>query len=261
MIQQQFKPLTVVQISDTHLYARPGGEIYGVDVDRGLSAVLGHIERRRYPLDFILATGDLVQDEGVRAYRRFRSLLEPLEVPVYCLPGNHDSPSVMNDVLATGSVRRVRHVIHGVWHFVLLDSTLPGSTGGHLADSELAFLDATLHAYPEHYAVVCLHHHPLPIDSAWLDTMVVDNGSALFTVLDRHPRVRAVIWGHIHQEYSIRRRGADLLGTPSTCAQFVPGLKQPATDNRPPGYRWFQLYPDGGLATGVERVERQLSAD
>lgn len=247
-------PLRVVQITDTHLHAEPGGTIYGVDVDRGLDAVLERLGQEPHRPELILATGDLVHDAGEIAYRRLRDRLQPLGLPVYCLPGNHDLPGVLEQVLANGPVRRERQVVHGPWQFLLLDSTVPGETGGRLAPSELDFLDAALGAEPERHSMICLHHHPVPIGSPWMDELALANGPALFAVLDRYPQVRAVVWGHIHQEFSGRRRGMALLGTPSTCAQFAPERETPQKDDRRPGYRWFELYPDGTLCTGITRA-------
>jgi len=64
-----------------------------------------------------------------------------------------------------------------------------------------------------------------------------------------------VVWGHIHAEFSARRGDVRLLATPATCVQFKPGTAAPQVDELPPGYRWFELHPDGRLETGVERVE------
>jgi Icc protein len=74
--------------------------------------------------------------------------------------------------------------------------------------------------------------------------------------MNRHPQIRAVIWGHVHQEFADRRGAVELLATPSTCVQFRPGIAKPEVDDRTPGYRWFDLGPDGTLETGVERVPR-----
>jgi len=246
--------LRVIQITDTHLSAEPGTRLWGVDVDVSLTAVLALLQQRHWPADLLLATGDLVQDEGGPAYWRFCRYLEPLATPTYCLPGNHDQPRVLADTLAQGLVQRRRHAVHGAWQFILLDSVVPGSTGGHLAEAELAFLDQTLAAHPAPYAMVCLHHQPLNVDSQWLDTMTVDNGAALFAVLERHPQVRAVVWGHIHQAFAAWKGDIMLLGTPSTCVQFKPGQAQAQADERAPGYRWFELHPDGHLVTDVERI-------
>ena len=67
--------------------------------------------------------------------------------------------------------------------------------------------------------------------------------------------MRAVIWGHVHQTFEQQRKGVRLLATPSTCVQFLPDSKEFAVDMVPPGYRWLELYPDGTLKTGVERLQ------
>ena len=66
---------------------------------------------------------------------------------------------------------------------------------------------------------------------------------------------RAVLWGHVHQAFDGMRGGLMLMGTPSTCVQFESGSTKFALDERPPGYRWLHLYPDGRIDTRVEWVE------
>lgn len=246
--------LRVIQISDLHIHAEPDQVLWGTNVDQGLAAVLRRVRECHWPAEFVLATGDLVHEEREPGYERLQWLLAPLGVPVYCLPGNHDEAAALQQVLTGGPVRRERLISVGNWQFLLLDSSVPGSAGGHLAVGELQFLEQSLAAHPDLYTVVCLHHQPVPVGSAWLDTMRVDNHAEFFAILDRHPRVRAVIWGHIHQVFESRRGNVDLLGAPSTCAQLAPQLAEMAVDTLAPGYRWFELEADGSLRTGVERA-------
>ena len=246
-------PLRIIQITDLHLKTKPS-QLWGVDVDASLNAVLAHIQGRNPAPDFIIATGDLVGDEP-EAYGRLRELLEPLGVPVYWLPGNHDFPAVMGQVLRSGSMRWERHLVFDNWQLVLLDSSFPGTPVGHLARRELALLDTALAVHPDLHTLVCLHHSPLPVGTTWLDTMTVVNGEALFAILERYPRVQAVVWGHIHAEFTGRRGNIQLFATPATSVQFNPDAPEPKVDELPPGYRWFELYPDGTLKTGVERPE------
>ena len=246
-------PLRVVQISDFHLKTQPNSRLWGADVDDGLNAVLARIRERNPAPDFILATGDLVGDEP-NAYGRLLQVLEPLGAPVYCLPGNHDFPAIMSRTLQGGWVRWKRYFAAGHWQFVLLDSSFPGTPDGHLASGELGLLETVMATDLDRHTLVCLHHNPLPVGTAWIDTMMVSNGAALFAVLDRYPQVRAVVWGHTHGEFSGQRGNVQLLAAPATSVQFKPDAPQPQVDNLPPGYRWFELYPDGALKTGVERV-------
>ncbi|HXH02274.1 MAG TPA: 3',5'-cyclic-AMP phosphodiesterase [Candidatus Competibacteraceae bacterium] len=246
-------PLYIVQITDTHIQSIPGALLSGADVDANLDRVLRHIRLFHPDADLVLATGDLVQDEGAPAYERVRNLLSTLGKPVYCLPGNHDMAAILDNVLSSGAVRRERHLKLRGWQILLLDSSRPGSPDGHLAQSELVFLDRTLSTHAEP-ALVCLHHQPVPVGSAWLDTMVVDNAGAFFRILDRHPQVRAVLFGHVHQAFNGERNGVKILGTPATCVQFKPGSASFAVDSRPPGYRVLTLYPDSQLHSEVEWV-------
>ena len=80
------------------------------------------------------------------------------------------------------------------------------------------------------------------------------NPDALFAVLDGFPQVRALLWGHIHQEFDQLRNGVRLLASPSTCVQFAPGSEEFQVDQEAPGYRWLRLYADGRLETAVSRV-------
>ena len=253
-------PLRVVQISDLHLKAQPGSRLWGVDVDDSLNAVLAHIRERDPAPDFILVTGDLVGDEPA-AYDRLLQVLESLDLPAYCLPGNHDFPAVMSRKLHGGIVRWKRYFVAGHWQFVLLDSSFPGTPDGHLASGELGLLDTVMATDLDRHTLVCLHHNPLPVGTAWLDTMTVSNGAALFAVLDRYPQVRAVAWGHTHGEFASRRGNVLLLAAPATSIQFKPDAPQPQVDDLLPGYRWFELYPDGAIKTGVERVALPVRAN
>jgi Icc protein len=49
------------------------------------------------------------------------------------------------------------------------DSYDPGCVGGRLTAAELERLDAEL-ARSARHSMVCLHHHPVPMGSRWLDT-------------------------------------------------------------------------------------------
>jgi Icc protein len=68
-------------------------------------------------------------------------------------------------------------------------------------------------------------------------------------------RVRALTFGHVHQEYDDDYEGIRILATPSTCRQFAPGSDEFAVDDRPPAYRRFELGPNGDLKTEVVWVD------
>ena len=85
--------------------------------------------------------------------------------------------------------------------------------------------------------------------------MAVDNAAELFAIIENHPQVRGILWGHVHQEFDGMYRGIKLMSSPSTCIQFLPGSKDFAVDTATPGYRWLEFHPDGHIETGVERID------
>lgn len=247
-------PLRILQISDCHLYANPGRCLAGLNTQSTFDAVLDLIEQEFGSTDLILATGDLVHDASPQGYARLRERLEQMASPVYCLPGNHDSPAVMSQTLNRGKVQMLEMVQLQNWLIVMLDSTVPGREGGHLSTTQLEILEHQLQQNTHCHALICLHHHPLPINSAWMDRMVLDNPTVFFQIIDRFAQVKGILFGHIHQEYMSWWKQVQLLGVPSTCIQFTPQLDQFNLDRVPPGLRWLELHPDGSIETGVRRL-------
>lgn len=248
------RTLRILQLTDTHLFADREGRLLGQNTRRTLELVLDLAYTNLGPIDLILLTGDLVHDESPEGYRYLQRRLSELGTPYSCLPGNHDLTPVMSDTFHGRALNVESSARCGAWNIVLLDSTLPGEEGGHLDTGQLARLQESLAKRRGDPTLVCLHHQPIPIGSNWMDTMALDNPEAFFAIIDRHPQVRGILWGHIHQDFSALRNGVQLLGTPSTCVQFKPRSLEFALDDITPGFRWLELHPDGRIDTGVERI-------
>ena len=248
------RQLLVAQVSDTHLGAACGGRLAGMDTDASFAHVLEVVRTAPRRPDLLLATGDLASNGALPAYARVRDAFDGLGVPWFWLPGNHDLVTGMNEVIGRG-----RPMVHGIragaWQVLMLDSTVAGEVGGSLGEDELARLERLLAADPVRHTLVCLHHQPVPVGCAWLDEQRVADADALFELLARHRQVRALLWGHVHQEFEARRDGLLLLGSPSTCIQFAPGSEHFRLDERAPGMRWLELHPDGRIDTRVQRVQ------
>jgi Icc protein len=246
--------LRLIQFTDPHLYADETGALRGVMTLPALRRTLAHAQAGDWPVDAILVTGDLVQDDP-GGYANFRAVFGELGTPVYCLPGNHDEPAAMRRSLSQPPFVLGGSVDLGTWRIILLDSCVPGAADGRLSEATLASLDAALADAAGRHALVCLHHHPVPMSSRWLDRVGLQNAAELFRVIDAHRNVRALLWGHVHQSYDGLRRNVRLLGTPSTCAQFLPHSDEFAVDPRPPAYRRLALHADGTLLTEVVWVD------
>jgi Icc protein len=245
--------MKILQVTDPHLYGSAGARLRGVQTDASLRIVLEAALARSSDYTAVLVTGDVVQDD-TDGYLRFRSMFGSSRAPVLCIPGNHDEPEAMRRELDVAPFRFCGAHRFGAWNFIMLNSYELNCVGGRLGDAELERLDTALAATPDH-ALVCLHHHPVPMGSRWLDTSGLADAAEFWRVIETHASVRAVVWGHVHQAYDGRRGAVRLFATPSTGAQFLPGSDRYAVDSRPPAYRTFELHDDGRIETKVHWID------
>jgi 3',5'-cyclic-AMP phosphodiesterase len=246
-------PLRLVQVTDTHLFAQPDQKLLGLTTADSLTAVVEQINQLSPRPDLALLTGDLSQDGSLGSYQHLLELLRSLELPLHWLPGNHDDLAAMRAVLTAPLCFDSQSFAVGGWQFLLLNSQVAGKVYGELSSQSLDRLEQELQA-ADCPTLIALHHPPFAIASNWLDKSGLRNPEALFAVLDRHPQVKLVVCGHIHQEFSYQRHGVTYLSCPSTGVQFQPKSSAFALDQNFPGFRQFTLYPDGQFATQVGRV-------
>jgi len=264
--------LSLLQISDFHLFSSAQAELMGLNTHDSLAAVLHEIGRGERRPDLVIASGDLVHDGSAGGYARMTHMLSGLAAPVYCMPGNHDEKRRLREILSTQceadcEICAPGSVDCGEWRLILLDTVVDDEKHGHLADDELERLALCLRSAGDKQVMIFLHHQPLAVGSAWLDSMQVDNAAAFFEIVDKYSNVRAISWGHVHQVFEGCRNNVRLYSAPSTCIQFTAGSDAFALDDEAsPGWRWFTLYGDGRLETEVDRlatapVRRISSAD
>jgi len=249
------RSVRLLHLTDLHLHAHPESRMRGVVTYQTFKNVIERVMDDPDPPQIALATGDLVQDETLAGYLLFRKTMERLNIPVFCLPGNHDAPEVMADVLQTPPFQVCGMAHAGAWRLILLSSFSPGDDGGRLPRSELEFLRRALAECADQHVLVSLHHQPVPMGSRWLDGVGLRNADELMSIVDDAPQVRALLWGHVHQASDRRRNHLRLMSTPATCSQFLPNSDGFAVDHRPPGFRWLDLRPDGSIDTQVVWLE------
>ena len=248
----------IVQITDPHLFQDTNGELLGVNTQASFSQVLSEIQQQQYDYDLVLATGDLVQDNSDEGYLRFRQEVKALNNKmVFWIPGNHDFQPKMFEILKEETVSAKKHILLGdKWQILLLDSQVQGVPHGQLEAEELDWLKLKLQEYPERYSLVVLHHHLLSTGSAWLDQHNLRNANELAEVLAPFKHVKALLYGHIHQQVDSEWLGYQVMATPSTCIQFKADSNTFALDVAQPGWREIDLHADGHIETRVKRIQQ-----
>lgn len=244
---------TIAQITDCHLLTDADARLHGRHPDESLARVLDAV--RAGSPELLIATGDLTEEGSPRAYRRLKSLLQSVPCPVACLPGNHDDTEAMRRHLLGGNIGMSTSLTIGAWQLFLLDDTVPGRPEGRLGDTRLAALERRLREHRGRRKLVFLHHQPVATESPWIDRMGLADGEQLLDTLAQDGEVASAAFGHIHHAFSTERDGIRLYGTPATSFQARPAREHFELDGESgPGFRWFRLFDDGALDTGVTRV-------
>ena len=243
----------LLQITDTHLMAEPGGRLLNVDTDASLAAVT-RLAATLPRADALLITGDIAGEGAVGAYQRLDTALQPLKAPSFWLPGNHADALQVHSHWSHRFRRRLRFA-H--WDVLMLDSQQPGEVGGQMTAQELSWVTLAVdeaNAAGKHL-LVALHHPLKDLGCAWLDEQRVSNSEAVLAALERVSGEVVVISGHVHQD-SVQQHGdIQLLTTPSTCVQFAPCSEDFQADSESPGLRALTLHADGRCTTRVHRVQ------
>ena len=251
--------LSVLQLSDLHILADPEGSLLGIKTAYYFDAILALAFAEHEHIDIILLTGDLAQDAIAESYRYILRKIENYGVPCVCLPGNHDNVNVMQATLNAERVNCNKQILMKDWQILSLNSQIIGSEKGHLETAELDFLSYCLAHHRDKSTLIAVHHHCLPTDSHWMDTMMIDNSADFLDIITHHPQVKLVLNGHIHQEQDKSIKHVRILGTPSTCFQFKPESQRFGLDDKSPGYRWLCLTSQGTITTTVHRLPEKLT--
>lgn len=250
--------LVVLHLTDAHFLAAEQQTMLGIDTEAYFVQVLALALSREPQIDVLILSGDLVQDICAESYQRLRTHLLKLPMPVLCLPGNHDDLDLMQALLNERNISCAKQRVFDHWQIICVNSQIPDEPGGFLSESELESLKIALETYPHHHALIAVHHHCVPTNSQWMDTMQIGNSAELLNLLASYPQAKVIINGHIHQAFAQSIANIHIFGTPSTCFQFTPNSRHFSVDKTPPGYRQLTLYSDGGVTTHLVRLSHEL---
>lgn len=238
--------IRILQFTDLHLLDNPEASIRGVNTARSFAAVVHHARQSQWPPDAILLTGDLGNDEYQATYPRLAALAKHWQVPVMVLPGNHDNAAAMSQHFNDDTLQINGKLEFSHWRIIGFDSQRIGAVEGEIPVAEYT---SRIQSSDKHQ-LVTLHHHPLPLGSAWIDDLGLTDADAFRDHLAGQG-VAACVFGHAHQLVDQTLDQVRYLGTPSTSSQFTPHTIDAEIDSKPPAYRWLELHDDGRIDTDI----------
>ncbi|WP_422383175.1 phosphodiesterase [Roseibium album] len=254
----------IAQITDLHL--RPKGlACYRVSdtnmmAERAVRSLLSLTPQA----DAIVVTGDLTDRSDPREYAVARELLSRFEVPVFLLPGNHDSSEGMRREMADypgiGENRDGKifysAMIEGI-QLIALDSHLSGHPQGSLGNEQLSWLETALRKC-DAPTIIALHHPPALTGIEHMDNMGLNDAAALEEVLSPHTHVQRILCGHVHRPIVTSFAGKIMTLAPSTGHQVALDLREnsPAMFNFEPAAYFLHYHSEKtGIVTHMAYVE------
>lgn len=218
--------MLIAQISDPHIGQRPKSAAY-------LAQAVDHLLRLPVAPDVVLVSGDCADHGDPAEYALFRSLVAPLPMPVYAIPGNHDRREQMLGIFGPqGEHAMDNYVQYCVerWpvRLIGLDTHIPQQDAGELCGERLAWLKARLDEAPDRPTVLFMHHPPFPIGLDVCDQIGLGNADAFGQLIARAPQVEAILTGHLHIQIARRFHGTLAITCPAVDANLLPDMGQPS---------------------------------
>lgn len=229
--------LEVIHISDTHFGPDRSLDIRGANACARSEALVSEILNLPFVPDFIVHTGDVVNDPDSGAYQLAADVLSQLPSPVFYATGNHDHVPMMRaaldfgemELLVPGEKEQLCYRIGGAaaeMEFFVVDGKVPPEEGPHGFVSENQ-MEAVINAISGEKPVAVFLHYPLtPIGSTWIDQhLLVTNGGDFQDRLAEKAgsHLRGIFSGHLHRGLQIYRNGVLQSGVSSPACEFTAG--------------------------------------
>ena len=175
--KQQSTEKIIIQITDTHLMDHADSTFVKMNPEQSFHAVIDDILKNYPEIDAIIHTGDLAQVAKPETYARYQRYMQRLNIPFYQIPGNHDNasyfpfltPEPMPGVLSFGN-----------WRVILLNSAVAGQVDGWIHAEQLQHLREILETTQQNNVIVACHHHPLDMQSHWIDQHKLKNSDGQY---------------------------------------------------------------------------------
>lgn len=249
-------------ITDQHI-VEPGSTLYGLNTRASAETLVEHLRQEKVSLSGIVSLGDLADTArnsdrmaavGSReAYALARDVFSEIKAPFFCIPGNHDDPSIMNEFFPPAWTNHR----DGIHYSTIAGTTLIGidlRTGpeptGLATQESLTILDEVLR---ESEKSVVFSHYPLfDLDNQRIDDKLSTlNRGEVQQVLQRYKhKVAGCFHGHLHLWITGYRDGILTHGVPSSSFTFL--LEPQSTvhetvSDHPTGYLLFGINDDGSI--------------
>lgn len=190
--------MKIIILSDLHI-TENGVKIWDTDTLAHFLSAKSLIAKEPN-VDAVIICGDIADAGSSWVYNYVSSELNSLRMPVYYVPGNHDSIVKMKEVFHQNALLSSFEI--NDWKFILLNSVMSdphnpnkNMARGFLNEHDLRTLKEELET--EKKVCIVLHHPPIEQDG-WLNRKLLDNKEELDSIIANDEKIRLVLYGHTH---------------------------------------------------------------
>ena len=255
--------MILAQITDLHVRSPDIPSHFQFDPIEMLKNAITRLNGLKPRPDAVIVTGDLVDCGRPDEYRLLAEALEPLEIPLFLVPGNHDHRDNLRAVLRSryAYLPETGYLNYVIDDFPLrligLDTTIIGKDAGLLCEERLDWLAARLDEAPDRPTLLFMHHPPFLTRMREMDALICVNGDRLRMLLAKHPQVERVACGHVHRSIQTHWEHAIISVSPSTAHQLHLDFNTELTGYvlEPPGFQLHMWDAKDGIVSHVALID------
>ena len=248
--------LHFIHITDTHLLNQSDETLHSLNTKLCFETVLSHSQTSYPEIDFLLLTGDISQTGTKESYELFKSIIQQYDLPIYCVPGNHDTPILLQNVIPNSPDNSINIIQIGRFSLILISSCVENKHHGMITQHCLQQLEDYLQNSTNQFMIIAIHHPPVSINSTWLDEIGLHNKTEFLQTINKFSQNTLLLFGHVHQEFDWQKNKLRVLTTPSTCYQYKVNSKyMHRVYTPPPAYRYVKLTTPNQIETKVHYVK------
>ncbi|MEL6814351.1 MAG: phosphodiesterase [Cyanobacteria bacterium J06598_3] len=260
--------MLIAHISDLHVLA-PGELAYGVvNTNPLVERAIAHIAK--LSPNILVITGDLVHNVQPAEYAILKTMLAKLTMPVYLIPGNHDSRELLRHTFTHHTYLPPTGPLHYTvdatekdtdalpLRLIMLDTNVPGEGRGELGPNQLQWLDTQLSEQPEVPTLIFMHHPPFTTGIDLMDGFGLTGDRELAAIVQKYSCIQRIGCGHIHRPIQTLWAGTLAYTVPSPVHQVSLNLAataQAATFTmEPPAYQLHLWDANSGLVSHMQYI-------
>jgi len=262
--------MLIAQITDSHVV--PKGTHWkgepSTETAARLSRAIAYLNGLHPRPDAVLFSGDAADKGDGESYRYFRELVQPLQIPLYVIPGNHDNREEMrkhfNDHPYIPAQGLFNYAVEDFpVRLIGLDTHVAGEDFGCVSAESVSWLEETLGKVPDKPSLLFMHHPPVKVGAKIFDSKYNCFCDPAFEkLLRKSGSCLGIAAGHYHYLCASSFGGKSCFVAPSLAPAHYfahPDDTDPdALELDDPAVTLHRWLGGGALATHVVRLKEDL---